>query len=249
MANNNISSDTRKFFSGITLGLILGCGIGFMIGETRISSPTNNQTTNSTELSTEIIIPTNTEKQPSTPTDMSFATLTPVSLPAFIVTSTPSTLNIPYTQCGDHIAYSASTEIIKIPLIENDIIIENADYVIVTYKIKNTYTNTPIYGFEIRLFPSYDNPDLYPDTLFNSKSPFQPNEEVILKSEHLFVPEDWDSVKHQNVYWKFPEDISFHPRPYERIVGGYVILFQIVEQLGVFADNEEVECDGAIKIK
>jgi hypothetical protein len=236
------------FFTGLVLGTMLGCLIGFVIGESK-SSSTESQDITLVELPMQNTVSSTAESYTSLPTKLITQTTTPTLSPTFTNTPLPSLLNIPYTSCGEHIAYSANAEVIKIPIVENDQIIEYASYVRITYKIRNTYTNTPIYGFEVRPSPGYDNPDSYPDTVFNSNSPFQPNEEVILKSEHLFVPDGWNSKEHPNAFWNFPENIRFHPQPYERTIGGYTVTFQIVEKFGSIDRNkEEVRCDGAIKV-
>jgi hypothetical protein len=249
-SDSNSNTGMKKFFIGLTLGIMFGCLIGYRFGESDKSPANNSQTIELAEPSIQSVASNAT--QSLTPLPENGATSPPSSTQTSTPTNTPapSFLSIPYTSCGEHIAYSANAEVIEIPIIENDQIIEYASLVRITYKIKNTYINTPIYGFEVRPSPGYGPTKRYPNTLFNSNAPFQPNDEVILKSEHLFVPEDWKSGEHPTAFWKFPESIPFHPRPYERSIGGYTVNFQIVEKLSVIDDRkEEVRCDGAIRVK
>jgi len=256
MKKPSILNDTKKFLTGLFAGLIFGCLIGFMLGESsRSPSVMGNRSIEFSETSTQTETPTITYTSSFTFTPTVFYTPsmtdTPSSSHTPTLTRTPldPILNIPYTDCGDHMAYSANAEITKIPIIENDKVIEYANYVLVTYKIKNKYTNTPIYGFEVRPSPGYDNPDLYPheSPMFVSDPLIQPNQEVILRSEHVFAPNGWSREQHPTAFWKFPENIS-PPWRYGDATEGNTITFQIVEKFGILENYKEVvSCNGVIR--
>lgn len=250
MVQDKILPDTKKFFLGLILGVLIGCVLGQC--STIFSSTSNTSNFIATEAIASNIMPTVNIEPTSTfaPTFTHTPTITQTPFSTLKVTPEPSFLIIPYTVCGDHVAYSAEAETTEIPIIENDKIIEYATYVLVTYRIKNTYVNTPIYGFEIRPSPGYTNPALYPhkSQMFDGDPLIQPNEEVILKSEHLFVPDSWSFDEHTNAYWKFPENLRFHPYPYESAIGGYTVTFQIFELFN-FSKLDELRCDGAMRTK
>ncbi|MBI5952057.1 MAG: hypothetical protein HY865_10390 [Chloroflexi bacterium] len=246
---NIIPPNVKIFIAGLATGLALGClaFIGLLIFLPNPSS--KSQSTDAAPLGiTQIphITATNSSIPISSPTLTSTATYAPTLTPiptttnttaptfTFALTSTstptetslPPILSIPYTACGDHMAYSANAEVKEFPIVENDKIIEYASYVLVTYKIKNTYDLTPIYGFEVHPSPGYDNPDLYPEEspTFNSDPLIQPSEVVTLKSVHLFMPAGWSYQEHPKAFLKLPENL--YPEPYKRIVGGNTVTFK-----------------------
>lgn len=253
MNNNGISSATRKFLTGLFTGLFFGCVLGFVLG---VSNKTDSGSSDAnvifTETPTVAFAPTTTATPITTNNHLSDITETPTPhyKPTITGLPSPAFLTIPYISCGDHVAYSATAETTEISIIEDDKIIEYATYVLITYKVRNTYINTPIYGFEVRPSPGYDNPALYPhkSPMFVSDPLIQPNEEVTLRSEHLFVPDTWNFEEHPNAFWKFPEEPRFHPYPYESAIGGYIVSFQIYEMFN-FSKPEEKRCEGAIRIK
>jgi len=256
MKKPNILNDSKKFLTGLFAGLIFGCLIGATIlGGSNKSSLAGNKGAVFTKTSpqTETPIIAYTSSFTFTPTIFYTPTITetpsPSHTPTLTWTPLPPILNIPYTDCGDHMAYSANAESTKIPIVENDKIIDYANYVLVTYKIKNRYTNTPIYGFEVQPSPGYDNPDSYPheSPMFVSDPLIQPNQEVTLRSEHVFAPNGWNREQHPTAFWKFPENIS-PPWRYGDATEGNTITFQIVEKFGILENYKEVvRCNGVIR--
>lgn len=260
MAQDKILPDTKKFLVGLILGVIIGCVLGQcsrpfsrnapIVAATDSPNTIAASTLNITSTLTQTIIytPTITKAFTLTPSPTLIESSTLTLVPNSTSTLLPPLLNIPYTACGDHIAYTANTQVYPVPIIENDVIIAQASWALITYRIRNTYDNTPIYGFKLRLSPGYDNPRLYPDTLFNSNAPFQPNEEVSFKSTHLFYPDGWVPEKHPTAFSQLPEIPV--PEPHGFAAGGYTVEFQIVEVHGAI-DNykEEIQCHGAIRIQ
>lgn len=255
MTENRVLLKRKASLTGLVIGLLFGCIVGCIIGSNLSSSndsvPTIASSNTPVQKQTEVI--TNSPKQTSTISQASEITSTSsITLtPTITTTPLPTIVNIPSTTCGDHMAYSANANVTKIPIIENDKIIEHANYILITYKIKNTYVNTPIYGFEVQPSPGYENPDLYPykSPMFTSDPLIQPNEEVILKSEHIFMPKNWDRSKYPSAFLKFPENI-YPPYRYGDAKVGNKITFAIVELLDIFSDNNgRVRCNGIFRIE
>ncbi|MBN8656753.1 MAG: hypothetical protein J0M11_13540 [Anaerolineae bacterium] len=232
---------SKNFYTGCILGIIFGCIVGTVIGASGNSSNKAMQNVITATKSKAQATPSNTPEL-NTPSP----TTTPIFSPTATNTPIPYFLETPLTNCGENLLYNAKAEVIKIPIIENDQIIENASYVKMTYTIRNAYENTPIYGFEIHPSPGYETSERYPNTLFNSNSPFQPNEEAVLTSQHLFLPENWKIEDHPNSFMKFPENMFFRPYPN---IGGHTINFQIIEIPDSLSNNKEIKCDGAVTIQ